>query len=152
MVEIGSVVLEKRILKYFQYNFIISIFSSLGERHGPSFEQTWITSMLCAKFGWNGTVALNVVNAFLLFCYYLPIVNGVALHLQQIESPLPKDALCQVWLKLVLWFCRRFLNVVNVFLLFHYYLPMEKGMAFHSNKLDFPLPKDALCQVWLKLA
>ena len=33
---------------------------------------------------------LNVVYAFLLFCYYLPIVNGVALHLQQIESPLPK--------------------------------------------------------------
>ena len=25
-------------------------------------------------------------------------------------------------------------------------------MALYLNKLEFPLPKDALCQVWLKLA
>ena len=44
------------------------------------------------------------------------------------------------------------INFVNlkVFLLFRYYLPSEKGMAFHFNKLEFPLPKDALWQVWLK--
>ena len=27
--------------------------------------------------------------------------------LKKIESPSPKDALCQVWLKLAQWFCRR---------------------------------------------
>ena len=37
-------------------------------------------------------------------------------------------------------------------LLFCYYLPSEKGVAFHLNKLKFPPCKDALCQVWLKLA
>ena len=45
---------------------------------------------------------------------------------------------------------RRFLKVFNVFLLFHNYLPFEKGVALHLNKLEFPLPKDALCQTWLK--
>ena len=39
-----------------------------------------------------------------------------------------------------------------VFSLFRYYLPLEKSGALHLNKLDSPSPKDALCQVWLKLA
>ena len=29
------------------------------------------------------------------------------LHLKKLESPSPKDALCQVWLKLAQWFWRR---------------------------------------------
>ena len=33
-----------------------------------------------------------------------------------------------------------------------YYLPLEKVGAFHLNKLESPSSKDALCQVWLKLA
>ena len=43
------------------------------------------------------------------FCHFLisPWKNGVALHLKKIESPSPKDALCQVWLKLAQWFWRR---------------------------------------------
>ena len=44
LVEIGPVVLEKNIFKYFQYNFIFSVLSPLGKRRGPSFEQTWIPS------------------------------------------------------------------------------------------------------------
>ena len=37
--------------------------------------------------------------------------------------------------------------------IFLYYLPWEKGMIlFFLNKLKFFLPKNALCQVWLKLA
>ena len=40
------------------------------------------------------------------------------------------DALCQVWLKMAQWFDRRrVLKVLNVFLLFHNYLPFEKGVA-----------------------
>ena len=39
-----------------------------------------------------------------------------------------------------------------VFSLFHNYLPLEKGGALHLNKPQSPSPKDALCQVWLKLA
>ena len=44
-----------------------------------------------------------------------------------------------------------FINYVNVFSLFRYYLPLEKGVALHLKKLEFPSPNDALCQVWLKL-
>ena len=54
---------------------------------------------------------------------------------------------------MVQWFWRRrFLNFVNLFSLFPNYLLLEKGGALHLNKLESPLPKDALCQVWLKLA
>ena len=63
LVEIGSVVLENKIFKYF---YII-----------------------------------------LLFRYYLPLEKGVALHLNKFEFPPPKDALCKVWLKLAQWFWRR---------------------------------------------
>ena len=41
------------------------------------------------------------------------------------------------------WFwIRRFLNFVNVFSLFHKYLPLEKGRALHLNKLESPSPMD----------
>ena len=45
------------------------------------------------------------------FCYfvkYLLLEKGVALHkiMDKFESPLAKDALCQVWLKLVQLFLR----------------------------------------------
>ena len=70
------------------------------------------------------------------------------LHLQKFESPSPKDALCQVWLKLAQWFwLRGVFNFINVFWLFQNYLPLEKGRALHLNKLKSPSPKDALCQV-----
>ena len=73
--------------------------------------------------------------------------------MKKLESPSPKDTLCQDWLKLDQWFWRRiFLNFANVFSLFRNYLPLEKGRALHLNKLESPLLKDALCQVWLKLA
>ena len=85
--------------------------------------------------------------------YDLPLEKGVVLHLNELEFPSHKDVLCQVWLKLVQWFWRRrFFNFVNVFSLLRNYLPFEKGGALHLNKLESPLPKDALCQVWLKLA
>ena len=76
-----------------------------------------------------------------------------ALCLNKLEYPSTNDAKCQVWLKLAQWFWRRrFFNFVNVFWLFWNYLPLEKGRALHLNKLESPLPKDALCQVWLIFA
>jgi hypothetical protein len=40
---------------------------------------------------------------------------------------------------------------VTVFLLFRYYLPLEKGYPLHLNNLKSPTPKEDLCKVWLKL-
>ena len=42
LVEIGSVVLEKKIFKFRQCIFAISLLSLLGKGRGPSFEQTLI--------------------------------------------------------------------------------------------------------------
>ena len=43
--------------------------------------------------------------------------------------------------------------VINLLLLFHYsYLPLECGPSFEKKNLNFPLPTNALCQIWLKLA
>ena len=57
------------------------------------------------------------------------------LHLNKLESSSPKDALWQVWLKLVQWFLRRFLNIINVFSLFRNHLPLDKWGALHLNKV-----------------
>jgi hypothetical protein len=40
----------------------------------------------------------------------------------------------------------------SVFLLFRYYLPLEKVYPFRLSKLEFPPPKNDMCQDWLKLA
>ena len=40
LVEIGPLVLKKKIFKVGQYIFAISLLSPLGEGGGPSFEQT----------------------------------------------------------------------------------------------------------------
>ena len=69
--------------------------------------------MLCAKFGWNRHSGsgeedyLNFVNVFLLFPNYLHLEKDGALHLNKLESHSPKNALCQVWLKLAQRFWRR---------------------------------------------
>ena len=68
----------------------------------------------------------------------------MVLHLNKLESPSPKDALCQVWLKLAKWFWRRiFFKFVIIFSLFHNYLPLEKVGALRLPKS--PSPKDDLC-------
>ena len=81
---------------------------------------------------------------------YLLYENSMVLHLNKLESPSFKDALCQVWLKLAqrLWikiikFCQCIFAISKL-------SPLGKGRAFHLNKLESPSPKDALCQVWLK--
>ena len=97
---------------YFHYFVIISPW----KRAGP-FIWTNLNPlhprMLCAKLGRNWPSDsreeefFNFINVFSLFRNYLPLEKGGALHLNKFESPSPKDALCQVWLKLAQWFWRR---------------------------------------------
>jgi hypothetical protein len=104
LIDFAPLVLEKKILKNFQCIFTLSLLSPLGE--------------------------------------------GLSLPLHKHESPLPKDDLCQVWLKLAQWFWRRkFLNDPIRFLHFCDYLPFEEDLALYLNKLEFPSPKDTLYQV-----
>jgi hypothetical protein len=91
----------------------------------------------------------------LIFAFFRlsPLWRGPGPLFEQFRIPLPKDDLCQVWLKLACWFWRRrFFKYFSVFLLFCDYLPLEKVNPFYLNNLESPSPKDDLCQVWLKLA
>ena len=49
----------------------------------------------------------NSVNVFSQFHNYLLLEKDGALYLNKLESPSPKDALCQIWLILGQWFLRR---------------------------------------------
>ena len=62
--------------------------------------------MECATGFKNVTV--NISNELFFFerCS-LPLEKDGALHLNKLESPSPKDALSQVWLKLNQWFWRK---------------------------------------------
>ena len=55
---------------------------------------------------------------------------------------------CKIWLELTQWFLRRiFLNFINVFLLFCYYLPFENGFALYVNIFKSPSTKYDLGQI-----
>ena len=84
----------------------------------------------------------------------MPIIcpYGVALLLDGPKHTLPKNVLCQVWLKLVHWFLRQFLKVVIVLSLFCNYLLLEKSIPGSSSfgQISSFSAKDVMCQVWLK--
>ena len=135
----------ENVFKFLKCTFAISLLSPLGKGQCPIFEQIWISFTQCkedlcqvwlklAQWLWRRRF-LNVVNSYFLFYYYVPLVKGVALHLNKLEFPLSKDALCQVWLKMAIWFRTRFSNFVNVFSLFRYYFPLERNMILHLHKL-----------------
>ena len=74
--------------------------------------------ILCAKFGWNWPSRSGEGDFLILSKYlcYFSLEKGRALHLNKLNTPLPKDALRKVWLKLAQRFWkRRFLDFVNVF-------------------------------------
>ena len=67
----------------------------------PSFIQTLILfTLLCLVQ--SLVEILFVVIAFLLCQHYLPIKQDMALHLNKIDSPSLKYALCQIWFRLSL--------------------------------------------------
>ena len=80
----------------------------------------------------------SFVNVFLLFGNYLPLEKDGALYLYKHGTSSPKNAYCQVWLKLAMWFRRRYFNSVNVFLQFGNYPPMGKDGTLHLTKLEPP--------------
>ena len=87
---------------------------------------------------------LLFVILFLLFYYYFPCDKGMTLHLKKRKSPLTKDDMRQVWLKLT--------YVVNVFYAIALISPLGKGCGPSFEKLESHSPNNALCKVWLKLA
>ena len=111
---------------------------SLRKEQGPLFEQTWIPfTQGCFE------PSLVEISSVILAKKILKISFK---HFNYFAIISPKNALWHVWLKLTQWFIRRiFLNNVHVFSLFRYYLPLKKGGVLHLNKIETPLPNDALC-------
>ena len=141
--------------------FATFLLTPLQKGHGPSFQYT--VNRIPFPKGYFVPCLIEISpevlrRRFLIFVSVFLLLSlfekkCVPLHLNKLESPLPKDALCQVWLKLASWLLRRkFLNLVNLFSPFRNHLLLEKSVALHSKKLESSLPKNALCQVWLKLA
>ena len=86
LVEIGPVVLERKNFKFRQFIIAISLSSPLGKGNPMVLEKIF-----------------QFCQCIFLFRYYLRVGKEVALYLN-IETTLPKDALCYIWLKLAHWF------------------------------------------------
>ena len=110
--------------------------------------QVWLK---LAQWFWRRRF-LNFVNVFLLFRNYLPLEKGWALLMNKLDSFHPRMLCAKFGWNWLSGSGEDFLNFVNLLSLFLNYLPLEKGRAHHLNKLESPSPKNALCQVWLKLA
>ena len=98
-------------------------------------------SMICAKFDSNWFLRrrfLNFINVFSLFRNYLPLEKVGALCLYKFEYPSTNDTLCQVWLKLAQWFCRKgdfYISSMN----FHYFViisPLKRTGPFIWTNLN----------------
>ena len=72
-------------------------------------------------------------HCYVSFRNYISLEKGVVLHLNKIECPSPKDALCKVWLKVVQGLR---INFVNVFSQFCIYLPLEKGVSLSMPYIE----------------
>ena len=118
LVEIGPVVLKKMIFKVGQCILAISLLTPLGKGWSPwKFESPSLKDALCQAWlklalWFFRRIFLKLVNVILQLQYHLPLEKGMALNFNKFESQSPMDALCQVWLKLALWFLRR--RIFNV--------------------------------------
>lgn len=76
----------------------------------------------------------------LMYFHLITIIStqriDMALHLIKLESPLSKDALCQIQLKLALQLWRRFLKL-SIYLYFVLIISSQTNVAFHLKRLEF---------------
>ena len=89
--------INKHIFAKFEIeNWIVLICITLSPLH---------SRMPSAKFGWNWPSGSGEENFLILSIYFryfvfdLLLEKGVALHVKKFKSLIPKDALCQHWLK-----------------------------------------------------
>ena len=135
LAEIGPVVLEKKMKMWKVYRQMD------GQTDGRTDRQT-TDDRWSEKLTWAfSSGELKTIIIFMRIKWFFFVQNWI---------PSPKDALCQVWLKLAQW-RRRFFNFLNVFSLFRNYLPLEKGGALYLNKFESPSPKDALCHFLVEI-
>ena len=113
--------------------------------------------MLYARFGWNWPCNTEVENfqIFSIYFNYFAIISPWGRVLAFICTNLNSIYSRMLWNLVEIGpvvVKREFLNIFNIISLFRFYLPFEKGLALHLNKFESSPLKDAVCQVWLKLA
>ena len=86
------------------------------------------------------------------FHNYLPLEKGMAPSFEQTWFPITQGCFVPSLVEIGPVILKKIFKVRQYISLFPYYLPLEKGVALHLKKLESSSPKDALCQVWLKLA
>ena len=136
LVEIGPVVLKRGFLNIFNIILLFLLLFPLWEGHGPSFEQTWISST-------QGCFLSSLVEIG-------PVVLEKKLKMWKVNRQMDRRTDRQTDEQTM--DNRRSEKLTWAFSSFCYYLPLEKRMALHLNKFESPPTKDALCQVWFKLA
>ena len=115
MVEIGPVVLARKLFHFRWCIFAFSLLTPVGKGQGPSFYQNWFPftqGCFVPKLVKVGPVILEkkifefrqCIFAILLF---FPFGKGRVFYLNKLDSPSPKDALCQLWSKFAHCFWRR---------------------------------------------
>ena len=162
-VEIGSMVLEKKILKFHQCIFAISSFSPLGKGWGLSFDYTWIPIIqkwflsslveICPVFR-RRFLSVNFVNEFVPISLS-SLEKGQGPSFEQTWILFTQGCFVQSLVKFGLQILEKIhSNFVDVFLLFCYFPMFKKDKTLHFKTLESPshIHVDALCQVWLKLA
>jgi hypothetical protein len=89
--------------------------STLWRGPNPWFVQilnSYYLRVICTKFDGNWPAGFRKEKIFKIFKWIFtllllsPLKEGVVLHLYNSKSPLPKDDLCQLWLKLTQRFRR----------------------------------------------
>ena len=110
LVEIGKVVLEKKILNFINVFSLFCNYPPLEKKEGP-FIWTNLNSLTQGYYVPSLIEIASVVLFKVHQCYfaicYLPLESGTVLHLNKLESHSPRYDLCQVLLKLAQWFWRR---------------------------------------------
>ena len=121
-----------------------------------SFEQTWFPfTQRCFVLSWVeiGPVVLekrrtflNFVNVFSQCRNYLTLVKSLAFSFKQTWFPFTQRCFVSSWVEIgpVVLEKKTFRFRHGNFAIS--YLLSEKGIAFHLNKLELPIPKDALCK------
>ena len=77
----------------------------------------------------SGDEDFEILSIYIWDFIFISPLKGLGPSFEQIESPLPKDAVCKVW-----FWRGNFFNFFNV-------ISPGKGVALHVNKLDTPLPR-----------
>jgi hypothetical protein len=154
----GSVVLEKKILKWSHPIFAFLWLSPLGKEPGPSFQQ----SLILFTQEW---FVPNLTEVGLLVLEKIVFnVNACKYGFPYCGPSQPPGTM--IWINLNLHYIRKLSCKYELFWFFgsweedfymtppHFcnYLIFEEDLALNLNNLEFPLPKDYLYHVWLKLA